>query len=130
MIKDCRMLKTEQQEKAKAKGKAQANIIKDKLLDDMIEEFSAVVLEAKIVENPMQWWMDTGATKHICSNRDAFSTYKPVTNKKLFMGNCHDPNRRAATGTRIPPAGYRHSYNKYLSIINYGLNRQKLMTTR
>ncbi|KAK4372232.1 hypothetical protein RND71_007616 [Anisodus tanguticus] len=68
MIKDCRKLKTEQQVKAKAKGKAH----------DIIEEFSAVVLEANLVENPMQWWMDTGATRHICSNRDAFSTYTPI----------------------------------------------------
>ncbi|KAK4342617.1 hypothetical protein RND71_038433 [Anisodus tanguticus] len=54
----------------------------------MIEEILAVVLEENLVENPMQWWMDTGATRHICSNRDAFSTYTPVTDKrKLFMGN-------------------------------------------
>ena len=53
----------------------------------MIEEFSAVVLEANLVENPMQWWVDTGATRHICSNKDAFSTYTPVSDKKLFMGN-------------------------------------------
>nr|CAN82978.1 hypothetical protein VITISV_023328 [Vitis vinifera] len=48
---------------------------------------SAVVSECNIVGNTKEWWVDTGATRHICSNKWMFSTYKPVEqNEELFMG--------------------------------------------
>ncbi|CAL9228858.1 unnamed protein product, partial [Arabidopsis halleri] len=39
-------------------------------------------------ESPMEWWYDTGATTHICINRDMFSTYqKCKSGENLMMGN-------------------------------------------
>ena len=50
---------------------------------------SAVVFEVNLVgSNPRDWWIDTGATRHICSEQKLFTTIEPVTNgEKLFMGN-------------------------------------------
>ena len=41
-----------------------------------------------MVGNPKKWWIDTGATRHICANRSMFSTYTTVGgDEKLYMGN-------------------------------------------
>ncbi|XP_075494791.1 uncharacterized protein LOC142532361 [Primulina tabacum] len=38
--------------------------------------------------NPMEWWIDTGATRHVCSDKGMFATLEESENvKKLFMGN-------------------------------------------
>ncbi|XP_047309712.1 60S ribosomal protein L7-1-like [Impatiens glandulifera] len=38
--------------------------------------------------NPREWWIDIGATRHVCSNKELFSTFEEVRNgEKLFMGN-------------------------------------------
>ncbi|CAA7023934.1 unnamed protein product [Microthlaspi erraticum] len=67
--------------RSKAKEKNQANLTED----DMV----AVVTEANMVEeNPMLWWYDTGATTHICIDRQMFSTYqKSKEDARLLMGN-------------------------------------------
>ena len=56
-------------------------------VDDM--HLSAVVSEVNmVVSNPREWWVDTGATRHICAEKRMFTTFEPVSNgKKLFMGN-------------------------------------------
>ncbi|KAL6334035.1 hypothetical protein AAG906_000090 [Vitis piasezkii] len=76
--------------KPKKEKKPQANVTEfDKLSNDVSEmNLSAVVSECNIVGNTKEWWVDTGATRHICSNKWMFSTYKPVEqNEELFMGN-------------------------------------------
>ncbi|KFK21880.1 hypothetical protein AALP_AAs53550U000100 [Arabis alpina] len=52
-------------------------------------DMCAVVTEANVAEShPKTWWFDTGATRHICMDRESFSTYrKNTSNEKLFMGN-------------------------------------------
>jgi hypothetical protein len=35
------------------------------------------------------WWIDIGATRHICYERAMFKTYTPAENKKVRMGNAH-----------------------------------------
>src|SRR5690606_8458852 len=62
--------------------KAQANLTEEDLV--------AVVTEVNVVENnnAKEWWYDTGATTHICTDKAMFSTYqKSKTHEKLFMGN-------------------------------------------
>ena len=50
--------------------------------------FSAVVSECNLVQNPNQWWVDTGATRHVCSDKSMFSTYQKFDHEeKLYMGN-------------------------------------------
>ena len=41
-----------------------------------------------LVKNTNEWWVDTGATRHICSNKKMFSIYQSVKyEEQLFMGN-------------------------------------------
>ncbi|CAA7036276.1 unnamed protein product [Microthlaspi erraticum] len=56
---------------------------------DRGSDMVAVVTEANMVEeNPALWWYDTGATTHICIDRQMFSTYqKSKGDDRLLMGN-------------------------------------------
>ena len=61
--KDCR---------AKKRQKTQANVV-EKIsngVDDI--NLTAVISEYNMVGNPKEWWIDTGATLHICANRSMF----------------------------------------------------------
>ena len=50
--------------------------------------FSAVISECNLVQNPNQWWVDTGATRHVCSEKSMFSTYQKFDQKeRIYMGN-------------------------------------------
>ncbi|XXG46721.1 hypothetical protein AAC387_Pa02g1495 [Persea americana] len=48
---------------------------------------STVVSEVNLVGNTREWWVDTGATRHVCSNKEMFSTYHASNGEQLFMGN-------------------------------------------
>ena len=38
--------------------------------------------------NPKEWWIDAGATRHVCYDKKTFSTFEPIeTGEKVFMGN-------------------------------------------
>ena len=41
--------------------------------------------------NPKEWWIDTGATCHVCSDKMMFSTFEPIeTGEKGVHGElCH-----------------------------------------
>ena len=42
---------------------------------------SAVISEVNLVRgNTKEWWVDTGVTRHVCSEKKMFSTYNPVDN--------------------------------------------------
>ncbi|KAL0292733.1 UNVERIFIED_CONTAM: hypothetical protein Sangu_3251100 [Sesamum angustifolium] len=58
---------------------------------------SAVVFEANLVDNPREWWIDIGATHHIYSNKEMFSTYTPINGRKLFMENSATSNMLEST---------------------------------
>ena len=50
--------------------------------------FSAVVSEVNLVGNTKEWWVDIGATRHICSDKKMFSSYEAINDgEQLFMGN-------------------------------------------
>ena len=41
-----------------------------------------------LVSNVKNWWVDTGATRHIYGDKSVFFSYKKVRNdEKLYMGN-------------------------------------------
>jgi hypothetical protein len=68
-IKDCRVLKK----------KEQAN---------NVEDLVAVISEVNMVVNASGWWVDTGATCHICREKSLFKTYEKVgVEIELYMGN-------------------------------------------
>ena len=50
---------------------AQANITEVEKLSDNVSNisFSVVVSEANLVGNTKEWWVDTKATGHVCSDK-------------------------------------------------------------
>ncbi|BFG40518.1 hypothetical protein CerSpe_267920 [Prunus speciosa] len=49
---------------------------------------SAIISEVNLVSNTKEWWVDTGATRHICSDRRMFTTNQQLNQgEQLFMGN-------------------------------------------
>ncbi|KAL0445959.1 UNVERIFIED_CONTAM: Retrovirus-related Pol polyprotein from transposon TNT 1-94 [Sesamum latifolium] len=83
MAKDCRLPK---------KNQAHISEVRSVPIDLGELNLSAVVFEANLVDNPREWWIDTGATRHICSDKEMFSTYTPINGRKLFMGNSATSN--------------------------------------
>ncbi|RVW85618.1 Retrovirus-related Pol polyprotein from transposon TNT 1-94 [Vitis vinifera] len=78
---DCRLPK-------KNKPK-EANVIDDITKNVSNIDLTVVVSEVNLVgSNPKEWWIDTGATRHVCSDKKMFSTFEPIKNgEKVFMGN-------------------------------------------
>ncbi|KFK25531.1 hypothetical protein AALP_AA8G127200 [Arabis alpina] len=77
---ECRSKKADQNN-----AKFEANLTSTIIDADMC----AVFTEANVAEShPKTWWFDTGATRHICMDKEMFSTYKKNKgNEKLSMGN-------------------------------------------
>ena len=65
---DCRSLK-------KGKKKDQANLVESK---KEMDDLCAMLSECNLVGNPPEWWMDSGATHHVCANKELFSTFAPA----------------------------------------------------
>ena len=56
--------------------------------DDIIV---VVISQANMVTNSKNWVVDSGATRHICANKDAFTPYTPVGDdeKVVYLGDSH-----------------------------------------
>ncbi|XP_070025422.1 uncharacterized protein [Nicotiana sylvestris] len=69
----------------KDKKKSQANMIEK---NDEIDGLCSILLECNLVENPREWWIDSGATRHVCANKKLFNSYSPTRpNEAVFMEN-------------------------------------------
>ncbi|KAF3669803.1 putative phosphoserine aminotransferase, chloroplastic-like [Capsicum annuum] len=75
---DCRAPKKE-------KKKDQANMIEsNKECDDLCAMFS----ECNLTGNPSEWWMDSGATRHVCANKELFSLFASAqVEEMIYMAN-------------------------------------------
>ncbi|XP_021732277.1 uncharacterized protein LOC110699091 [Chenopodium quinoa] len=60
----------------------------------MIEEpFVAMITEINLTGGSDGWWIDTGATRHVCYDRRMFKTYTEKTDdKKVLLGDSHSTN--------------------------------------
>ncbi|KAF3676669.1 Calcium-dependent lipid-binding family protein isoform 1 [Capsicum annuum] len=59
----------------KGKKKDQANMLEsNKECNDLCAMFS----ECNLMGNPREWWMDSGATLHVCSNKEFVSSFAPA----------------------------------------------------
>ena len=59
-------------------------------VDDVSDmNLSIVVFEVNFISsNTKEWWVDIGATRHVCSYKKMFSSYHSIDNREqLFMGN-------------------------------------------
>ncbi|GJR08222.1 hypothetical protein Tco_0790874 [Tanacetum coccineum] len=77
----------------KREAHRQANVI-EHMHDDvefvaMVSDLTTMISEMNLVGfNTSDWWVDTGVTRHVCSNKSLFSSFKEVTNgEELFMVN-------------------------------------------
>ncbi|BFG40515.1 hypothetical protein CerSpe_267890 [Prunus speciosa] len=61
----------------------------EKLSNEIFDNnLSALISEVNLVSNTKEWWVDTGATRHICSDRRMFTTYQQLNQgEQLLMGN-------------------------------------------
>ena len=86
--KDCHSRKDQGNPKKK---RPQANVTEvDGLLGDVSDmNLSVVVSEVNFIgSNTKELWVDTGATRHVCSDKKMFSSYHNIHNgEQLFMGN-------------------------------------------
>nr|GEV95900.1 retrotransposon protein, putative, Ty1-copia subclass [Tanacetum cinerariifolium] len=48
--------------------------------------FVAMISEAFSLEEEKSWWVDSGATRHVCNDQTMFKTYEP-SDSMLYMGN-------------------------------------------
>ncbi|KAK2455989.1 putative mitochondrial protein [Trifolium repens] len=53
------------------------------------EAYAAMITEINMIGVSDGWWIDTGATRHVCFDRAMFKTYTNAENKKVQMGNAH-----------------------------------------
>ncbi|KAL0352264.1 UNVERIFIED_CONTAM: Retrovirus-related Pol polyprotein from transposon TNT 1-94 [Sesamum calycinum] len=52
------------------------------------EIIAAIVVEANLVENKVDWILDTGASKHFCANKELFHEFHEASDGEcVFMGN-------------------------------------------
>lgn len=60
--------------------KKQANMV-------ACDDFTAMTSETNMIEDDVEWWIDSGATKHIARNKYMFKVYKLVKDQDLFIRN-------------------------------------------
>ncbi|XP_071912216.1 uncharacterized protein [Coffea arabica] len=59
--------------------------------DDII---AAVISQVNIATNVKEWVVDSGTTRHICANREAFSSYTPIGDDEevVYLGDSRTTN--------------------------------------
>ncbi|XP_027067531.1 uncharacterized protein [Coffea arabica] len=59
--------------------------------DDII---AAIISQVNIIANVKEWVVDSGATRHICANREAFSSYTPIGDDEevVYLGDSRTAN--------------------------------------
>ncbi|GJZ97134.1 pol polyprotein [Tanacetum coccineum] len=73
----------------------QANMVNDDVdMIAMVSDMCAMIFEVNLVgTNHGGWWIDTGATRHVCADKSMFHSFRAVDNgKKLYMGNSATAN--------------------------------------
>ncbi|PHT50518.1 Auxin-induced protein [Capsicum baccatum] len=69
----------------KGKKKEQANMIES---NKEYDNLCAMFTECNLVGNPREWWMDLGATRHVCANKELFSSFALAqAEEMLYMAN-------------------------------------------
>ncbi|PHT27500.1 hypothetical protein CQW23_32904 [Capsicum baccatum] len=52
------------------------------------DNLCAMFTECNFMGNPYEWWMNSGATRHICANKELFSSFASAqAEEMLYMAN-------------------------------------------
>ena len=62
----------------------QANLTEDQLI--------AMKSEINIVDGSEGWWVDTGASRHVCHDRRLFKSYSEAEDRRVLLGDSHSTN--------------------------------------
>ncbi|GKD29764.1 pol polyprotein [Tanacetum coccineum] len=68
----------------------QANMVDENVdMIAMVSDVCSMISEVNLVgTNNSGWWIDTGATRHVCADKSMFHSFRAVDNgQKLYMGN-------------------------------------------
>ena len=67
----------------------EANMVYDITKDESDIDFTSVISEVSLVgSNPKEWWIDIGATRHVCSDKKMFSIFETIeTGENVFIGS-------------------------------------------
>ena len=65
-----------------------------------VNNFVAMLFQVTSPSNNSNWWLDTGATCHVCSNKNLFSTYV-AAKENVSMANHSTVALRTATAVLI-----------------------------
>nr|GLL24952.1 zinc finger, CCHC-type [Ipomoea trifida] len=58
------------------------------LVSDSTENFIAMISEVYVMQTDDSWWVDTGATRHVCKDMNLYKSYKNLEDgPNLYMGN-------------------------------------------
>ncbi|XP_043725798.1 uncharacterized protein LOC122672378 [Telopea speciosissima] len=68
----CRVYLKEKQQKD------QANVVDN-------DDWTAMIFEVYAVGDDEEWWIDSGATKHIAKNKNLFKVYDPIAEDKISL---------------------------------------------
>ncbi|PHT51724.1 hypothetical protein CQW23_06186 [Capsicum baccatum] len=53
-----------------------------------MDNLCAMLSKCNLVENPRKWWMNSGASHHVCANKELFSTLSPAqVEERIYMTN-------------------------------------------
>ena len=53
------------------------------------EQLVTMISEVNIVGGSEGWWVDTGASRHVCYDRAVFKSYSDAEDKKVLLGDSH-----------------------------------------
>ena len=65
----------------------EANVV-DSITKDVFDiDLTVVIFEVNLAGfNPKEWWINTGATRHVYPDKKMFSTFEPIkADEKAFM---------------------------------------------
>lgn len=53
------------------------------------EPLVAMISEINLISGSGGWWIDTGASRHVCHDRSLFKSYSEADDKKVLLGDSH-----------------------------------------
>ncbi|PHT48287.1 hypothetical protein CQW23_12495 [Capsicum baccatum] len=60
----------------------------NKSVISQVQELQVIIHDLPAEGNPREWWMDSGATCHICASKELFSTFAPAqVEEKIYIEN-------------------------------------------